>query len=152
MQETLHIEMDGQKVKYMTTPPKSLSGNFLQNADIWGVTDPRADILVQRSFIGKYSFWRYLFFVKRPTTLYFHQPVERMFLFLNMGADIQMQFHEQPPVLFKKDENNMYYLSEFKLKAFPKPNNKKFDLILIEMGNGDPQQMQEVLLRAMGNA
>lgn len=145
MNAILDIEIDDQKVKYLKTPPKILSNNLFHSAEMWGVSDSRVDILVQRRAALDNAFWKYSFLVHQKVKLHFHQPVQSMFMFFNLGVELKMKLGNQDPVLFRCAEGNLFYMPEFLMTAYPDPNKKRFELFLMDVGKGDNHSVMRVL-------
>ncbi|UAY56021.1 hypothetical protein [Arachidicoccus terrestris] len=148
MNAILHIEIEDQQVKYTNTPPKSLSQGLFHLADIWAVSDPRVDILIQRKSYMDNAFWKYSFVAHQNVKLYFYQPVQSIFMFFNIGKRLKVQLGHQAPTVYNNYEYNMFTMPEFRLTAYPAAGKNKFELFLMDIGKGDRNSVTSVLAAA----
>lgn len=152
MNAKLNIEMDGQAVKYSPTPPKRLSKKLFHLGDVWGIEDPRADVMVQRSATTRNVVWEYSFFVKQRVKLHFCQTDNSIVMLFNFGAPVKLQMGSLAPEYFDTHQYNLYSMPGFELTVFPEPNQKKFELFVIEVGNGSASKAVMDLLAEIARA
>ena len=148
MNAILSIEIDDEQVKYTRDPPKSLSQGLFYGAEIWGVSDPRVDILIQRKSYMDNAFWKYSFLARQNVKLYFYQPVQSIFMFFNIGERLKVQLGQQAPTVYDNYDYNMFTMPEFQLTAYPEGNNRKSELFLMDIGKGDRNSVSSVLAAA----
>ena len=141
----LHIEIDDQPVKYTKTPPKRLAKGLFNGADIWAVSDPRVEILVQVKQLQNNSLWKYTFLPKQNVKLSFFQQIQSIYFLYNQGERLKIQLGSQAPVIYDQNQYNLFTMPKFHLMAYPEAGKRKFDLFLIDIGNGDPNCLRKVL-------
>lgn len=148
MNAILSIEIDDEQVRHTKHPPKSLSQGLFYEAEIWGVADPRVDILIQRKSYMDNAFWKYSFLARQNIKLHFYQPVQSIFMFFNIGESLKVQLGHQAPTVYDNYEYNMFTMPEFQLTVHPRANKKKFELFLMDIGKGDRNSVTSVLAAA----
>lgn len=148
MEEHLKIKINNEPVGQSNKIPENLSNGLFSAADKIAFTDPSVDILVQRVTLPSFAFWKYDFVVHRQTKLYFEQTVEKTFLFINVGEDVKIKFSSLEPNIIQTDQYNIFHTPIFQMTVFPFPSKKRYELILIDIGEGKPENVMELLLQA----
>lgn len=151
MQQNLRISIDDKLVNNKETVPECFAESLFayESAVKWGVTDERVDLLIQTVDLSDYSFWKYDMLAYSPCKLYFEVPMKQMVVLFNMGEDISVQVGSQPVVLLKTNEHKMFHVPKFEMSLYPNDSKNKYELILIDAGDGKSEKTTELLLRSI---
>lgn len=151
MAENLKIKINDESVGRSDNISKRLSKMLIPAAEKMYFTDPSADILVQKVILPKFIFWKYNIVVNRQTKLYFEQRTDKTFLFINMGEDLKIKFSSQAPGLVKSKQYNVFHTPDFEMTIYPYPSQKTYELILIDIGNGNSENVMSALFETVMN-
>ena len=148
MDAYLKIKVDGRAGKLAGDIPKRFYPGLFPAAEKLCIIQPKVDVLVQKVNLRSYIFWKYEFVVREQAELLFEEAGEKLFLFMNNGRTIPAQFPTQDRQFIPENHFNIHFTPEFKLRFFPDPSDRMYELLMIEIGSVDIDNPIEKLLGA----